>query len=303
VRPGAGPPVDAAGDDGLRAALLAWTGETRRDLPWRRTRDPWSVLVSELMLQQTQVSRVVPRYLAFLDRFPTVAACAAGTVGEVVTLWAGLGYNRRAVNLHRCAVAVVERHGGRLPADRLALEALPGIGPYTSRAVLAFAFEADAGVLDTNAARVLARLAGRSLGRGEAQQRADALTPTGQSWAWNQAMLDLGALVCTARSPACGSCPVRSWCAWHGTAADGGDRIDPAVGSAGVSGGQSTFAGSDRQGRGRLVDALRVSGRVAAVEIAAAAGWPDDQPRADRVADSLVRDGLARRVGADLVLP
>jgi A/G-specific adenine glycosylase len=296
-------PFGPGGDDGLRDALLAWTEATRRDLPWRRTRDPWSVLVSELMLQQTQVSRVVPRYLAFLERFPTAAACAAGSVGEVVTLWAGLGYNRRAVNLHRCAVAVVERHGGRLPADRLALEALPGIGPYTSRAVLAFAFEADAGVLDTNAARVLARLAGRSLGRREAQQRADELTPTGQSWAWNQAMLDLGALVCTARSPVCGSCPVRSWCEWRRTAADGGDRIDPAVGSAGVSGGQSPFAGSDRQGRGRLVDALRASGRVAAVDIAAAAGWPEDPARADRVARSLVRDGLALVEGADLVLP
>jgi A/G-specific adenine glycosylase len=254
------------------------------------------------MLQQTQVSRVVPRYHAFLDRFPDLPSCAAGTVGDVVTLWAGLGYNRRAVNLHRCAVSVVDQHGGRLPRDRAALESLPGIGPYTARAVLAFAFEAPAGVLDTNAARVLARTAGRSLGRREAQDRADALSPAGASWAWNQAMLDLGATVCTARSPACGSCPVRDWCAWHHDRVDGAVP-DPAVGSAGVSGPQSRFAGSDRQGRGRLVAELRVSGRVRARDLAVAAGWPDDVSRARRVADSLVRDGLARRAGRDLVLP
>src|SRR4051794_19236925 len=136
--PAGGPP---GGRPELRRALLSWSDATRRDLPWRRTRDPWAVLGSELMLQQTQVSRVVPKCGAFLARFPTGADCAAGPVGEVVTLWAGLGYNRRAVNLHRCAVAVVEGHGGELPADRAALESLPGIGPYTARAVLAFAFE------------------------------------------------------------------------------------------------------------------------------------------------------------------
>jgi A/G-specific adenine glycosylase len=250
------------------------------------------------MLQQTQVARVEPRYHAFLVRFPTVAACAEGTVGEVVTLWAGLGYNRRAVNLHRCAVAVVDRHGGRVPADRAALEALPGIGPYTARAVLAFAFEAPAGVLDTNAARVLARLAGRRLGRAEAQGRADDLVPEGRSWAWNQAMLDLGATVCTSRAPGCDRCPVRAWCGWQRA-----PGADPAVGSAGVSGPQSRFAGSDRQGRGRLVATLRVRGRVADAELAVAAGWPGEDARARRVAESLVRDGLACRVDGHLRLP
>jgi A/G-specific adenine glycosylase len=282
----------------LQHALVDWGDRTRRDLPWRRTRDPWAVLVSELMLQQTQVSRVVPRWHAFLERFPTVGACASGQLGEVIALWAGLGYNRRAVNLHRCAGTVVERHGGRLPADRAALEALPGIGPYTARAVLAFAFEQDAGVLDTNAARVLARLTGRSLGRAEAQRRADELVPEGGGWAWNQAILDLGATVCTARSPACGACPLHGFCAWRGV-----PGVDPAVGSAGVSGRQSRFEGSDRQGRGRLVDALRTRGRVAEGELAEAAGWPGDRARAERAAASLVRDGLARRVGPDLLLP
>jgi A/G-specific adenine glycosylase len=282
----------------LRAALLDWGERTRLDLPWRRTRDPWAVLVSELMLQQTQVSRVEPRWHGFLARFPTVEACARAPVGDVVTLWAGLGYNRRAVNLHRCAVALVEQHGGRLPAEVAALQALPGIGPYTARAVVAFAFEGHAGVLDTNAARVLARLAGRPLGRAEAQRRADELAPPGSSWAWNQAMLDLGATVCTSRPPACERCPVAAWCTWRGS---GGP--DPAVGSAGVSGRQSRFVGSDRQGRGRLVDALRVADRVGRDQLAVAAGWPADAARAARAAESLVRDGLARWDGDALTLP
>ena len=208
----------------------------------------------------------------------------------MVTAWAGLGYNRRAVNLHRCAREVVERHGGVLPSELDELLALPGIGPYTARAVLAFAFEADhVGVLDTNAARVHARWAGRSLGPKEAQAAADAAVPPGAGWAWNQAMLDLGATTCTARSPRCEACPVAPWCAWHGS---GRSEPDPAIGSHGTSGRQSTFAGSDRQGRGRLVDALR-RGPVPAAGLAAAMGWPDDSARAGRVAATLVADGIA----------
>lgn len=297
-------PPDSADPIGVgrSAALLDWFDERQRDLPWRRTRDPWSVLVSELMLQQTQVARVLPKYQAFLERWPTPAACAAAPLGDVVTAWAGLGYNRRAVNLHRCAVAVVDHHDGVLPADLAGLLALPGIGPYTARAVLAFAHEADhVGVLDTNAARVLARWAGRSLGRAEAQAAADGAVPSGKGWAWNQAMLDLGATVCTARSPGCDRCPVIRWCSWQQA---GCPDPDPAVGSAGVSGGQSTFAGSDRQGRGRLVDALR-RGPVSRADLAVAMGWPDDPERASRVAAGVVADGLAvtDRDGETLRLP
>ncbi len=247
------------------------------------------MLVSEVMLQQTQVDRVVPRWHAFLARFPTPAACAAAPAGDVVGEWAGLGYNRRALNLWRTASAVVECHDGGLPADLASLLALPGIGPYTARAVLAFAFEADVGVLDTNVARVLARRAGRRLAAGDAQARADAAVPVGQGWAWNQASLDLGATVCRARTPRCGECPVRDGCAW---AAAGWPTPDPAIGSAGVSGGQSRFVGSDRQGRGRLVAALRV-GVVGRAQLAAVMGWPDDVERATRVAAGVVADGLA----------
>ena len=274
----------------FQAGLLTWTATTRRDLPWRDTRDPWAVLVSELMLQQTQVERVVPKYRAFLRRFPTVASCAASGVGEVVTLWSGLGYNRRAVNLHRSAGLVVKDHGGRLPCDLDALLALPGIGPYTARALLAFAWDREVGVVDTNAARVLARTEGRSLRGAEVQALADRAVPAGQGWAWNQAMLDLGATVCRARAPECTRCPVASACAWH---LSGRSAPDPARGSAGTSTGQSRFEGSDRQGRGRLVDRLRHGGRLDPSAIADAAGWPDDPARTAAAVASLVRDGLA----------
>lgn len=279
----------------FRSALAGWAGALPRDLPWRRTRDPWAVLVSETMLQQTQVARVVPKYTAFLERFPTPAVCAAASVGDVISMWAGLGYNRRAVLLHASATAVARDHTGAFPDDLAGLLTLPGIGPYTARAVLAFAFERDVAVLDTNVARVLARGHGRRLGAREAQALADALVPRGRGWWWNQAMLDLGALVCTKRAPRCGACPVRHTCAYRG------EGEDPAIGSAGVSAPQSRFAGSDRQGRGRLVDALRAA-PVHDRDLAAVMGWPDDPGRAARVAAGVVADGLAVRRAEVLTL-
>ena len=286
----------------LGAALLGWAEGARRDLPWRHTRDPWAVLVSELMLQQTQVARVVPRYRAFLARFPTPAACAASPVGDLVQAWAGLGYNRRAVHLHAAAAAVVEHFDGTLPPRLDDLRSLPGVGPYTARAVLAFAFEDDVGVVATNAARVLARaVAGRPLAAAEAQALADGVVPAGQAWAWNQAMLDLGATVCTRHRPRCGDCPLAAAgvCAW---ARGGHARPDPADGSAGVGRPQSIFAGSDREGRGRLVDALRIE-PVEVAALAGACGWPDDPGRAQRVAAGLVNDGLAVAEASRLRLP
>lgn len=253
------------------------------------------------MLQQTQVSRVAERYGPFLAAFPTPAATAAAPVGALLAAWVGLGYNRRAVQLHRAATVMVERHGGAVPADLPGLLALPGVGPYTARAVLAFAHGADVGVLDTNAARILARaVAGRPLGGREAQALADELVPPGDGWAWNQAMLDLGATCCRSRNPACGICPVAGQCSW---AAAGHQPPDPARASAGTSRPQAAFAGSDREGRGRLVAAL-AAGPVAPSALAAAAGWPDDPTRAERVAAGLVADGLACRGGDGvLVLP
>ena len=273
--------------------LLGWFAGQGRDLPWRHTRDPWLILVSELMLQQTQAARVVPKYEAFLRRFPTVGSCARSGVGEVVTMWQGLGYNRRAVNLHRASVEVMARFAGVIPRGLDDLLSLRGIGPYTARAVQVFAFELDVGVLDTNVARILARWEGRPLAGSEAQQWADALVPPGRAWSWNQAMLDLGATVCSKRSPACERCPVPSTCAW---AEAGSPLPDPAASTAGTSGKQSIFEGSDRQGRGRLVNALR-AGPVDHVHLADAMGWPADPARAERVAETVVRDGLAYRMG------
>jgi len=256
----------------VRHGLRLWPGAALRDLPWRRTRDPWAIVVSETMLQQTQVNRVIDRYYSFLQRFPTTAACAAAPAGDVIDEWVGLGYNRRAVQLHRLAVAVEERFDGEVPADLTLLLSLPGVGAYTARAVLAFAFERDVAVLDTNVGRVLARLRGGRLGPASAQVQADALVPAGEGWWWNQVMLDFGATVCVASSPRCGECPLREACSWRGR----GD--DPAKGSAAVSKGQTKFAGSDREGRGRLVAA----------------------DRAARAVESLVRDGLAV-VDGDLI--
>jgi A/G-specific adenine glycosylase len=285
------PQVRAAG-----AAIEAWGdvagGSRRADLPWRHSRDPWAVLVSETLAQQTQLARVVPAYHRFLEAFPTPAACAASPLGDVLRAWAGMGYNRRARNLHAAARVVVDRHGGNVPDDLDSLLDLPGVGPYTARAVLAFAFERDVGVVDTNAGRVIARaLAGRPVRPAEAQGLVDTMVPPGRGWTFGQALLDLGAMVCTARSPACPACPLRRRCRW--TLAGRPDP-DPARGSAGVSVAQSRFAGSDRQGRGRLVTALR-AGPVGAGGLAAAAGWADDPGRAERVLRGLEAEGLVVR--------
>lgn len=304
-------PCVAVADDGLNAplvgatdreALLAWGRTELRDLPWRRTRDPWKVLVSEVMAQQTQVDRVVPLYERFVARLPHAHACAAAPVSAVLWLWAGLGYNRRAVALHDCAAAIVADHGGEVPDDLEALLALPGVGPYTARAVLAFAFERPVGVVDTNVGRVLARWAGRPLGAKEAQARADALVPAGRpdwAWQWNQSVMELGATVCRRRAADCHRCPLAHRCSWG---AAGRPQPDPADGSAGVSKPQSRFDGSDRQGRGRLVAALR-QGPVPLGDLADVMGWPGDHARATSVARGVVADGLAEHDGATVRLP
>jgi len=259
-------------------------------LPWRSTRDPWAVLVSEVMAQQTQLARVVPAYLRFMGLFPTPSSCASAPAGDVLRAWQGLGYNRRARNLHRAAQVVVAEHDGELPSDLAGLLALPGVGAYTARAVLAFAFGADVGVVDTNAGRVLSRaVAGRPVHPGEAQSLVDAMVPPGRGWSFGQALLDLGAGTCVVRTPRCHECPIARRCRW---AATGRSGPDPAVGSAGVSVPQSRFAGSDRQGRGRLVEALR-RGEVPSSELASVVGWTDEPERLDRVVAAVVAEGLA----------
>ena len=207
--------VDAAQLKAFGRLLLAWYRRHGRDLPWRRTRDPYEILVSEVMLQQTQVKRVLEFYPRFLARYPTAEELATAPADAVREAWQGLGYYRRAENLRRAAREVAERHGGRFPATPEELERLPGIGRYTAGAVASFAFGADAAILDTNAARVLSRV----FGPGRARSRnarlwglASAAIPPGRGYPFNQGIMDLGALICTARRPACPRCPVRRAC-------------------------------------------------------------------------------------------
>ncbi len=261
--------------------VLRWGLPRLRDLPWRQTRDPWAILVSEVMLQQTQALRVIPKWEAFIAAFDTPSSCAEASLGDVLRLWQGLGYPRRARNLHAAAAQISAADD--FPSNLDALLRLPGVGAYTARAVLAFAFEADVAVVDTNIARVLARVSGRRLAPKEVQAVADSALPPGQSWAWNQCLMDLGAVLCRPTSPRCEVCPLASCCAWRGSGAD------PAVGSAGVSTTQARFDGSDRQARGRLMKAL-VAGPVAAERLAAVMGC--DAARADRLTKELNSEGL-----------
>ncbi|MCR8675208.1 A/G-specific adenine glycosylase, partial [Micrococcus sp. HG099] len=206
----------------LHDAVLDWFAVHARDLPWRSPDcPPWGVLVSEIMLQQTPVVRVLPRWHAWLERWPTPADLAAAPTADVLTAWDRLGYPRRALRLQEAARAIVQRHGGEVPADPAALRALPGIGEYTAAAVSSFAFGLPETVVDTNVRRVIARavggqaLPGRSLTRAE-MRRAHALMPEDpdRAQAWNAGVMELGALVCTARSPACERCPLADACAW-----------------------------------------------------------------------------------------
>lgn len=280
----------------VQRAILNWYAVEGRQLGWRATRDPYAILVSEVMLQQTQAERVEPVWRAFLQRFPTLTALADATRAEVLTAWQGLGYNRRAVNLHRCAAAIVERHAGSIPDELTALRALPGIGDYTARAVLVFAFGRRMAPVDTNVARVLARLiAGRPLSRPEAQRIADQAIPAGSPAHWTHALMDLGARVCTARSPRCGECPASTSCAWRLRSG-----LDPAAHGAHRPRPQGRFAGSDRFHRGRLVDALR-AGPVPHAQLAAAA--QGSTQTAERIAAALVAEGLAEWAGETLRLP
>jgi A/G-specific adenine glycosylase len=258
-----------------------------REFPWRETRDPWRILVAEICCQQTQAPRAVVAYERVCARFESPAACAAAPLADVLDAWRGLGYYRRAKALHAAAQRIVDVHAGRVPDDLDSLLALPGVGPYTARAVLAFAFERDVGIVDTNVGRVLSRaIANRSLGRVNAQHLADALVETGRSWHHNQSLLDLAAAHCTS-VPRCSGCALRPSCKWRRSA----DPVDPAIGSAGVSKRQATFRGSDREGRGRLLAAV-LGGPIRLCDVAVVTGWTDDPSRASRIASNLCDEGF-----------
>lgn len=246
------------------------------------------------MLQQTTTGRVIERFGRFVDKFPTPSVCASAPLAELLVEWQGLGYPRRCRNLHLAARAIVDNHAGAVPRDLDALLALPGVGPYTARAVLAFAFGDDAAVVDTNVARVLSRLSGEALTARAAQEMADGLLPVGHAWEWNQVLMDFGATVCTARSPQCGQCPMETQCAHRGCGED------PAVRSALTSKPQARFEGSDRQARGRLMKrlgegSLRCNDVATVMEV--------DVERAARLLGALVSEGLVSIDGEFCSLP
>lgn len=280
------PPLPVADLARLHDEILDWFGRTARDLPWRRDASPWAVMVSEFMLQQTPVSRVLPVYEAWVERWPTPAALAAESPGEAVRAWGRLGYPRRALRLHAAATAIVERHGGEVPATLDDLLALPGVGSYTAAAVSSFAFGGREAVLDTNVRRVFARIVGGEQFPSNAvtsaeRELATALLPVRNAHRWAAATMELGALICTARSPRCDGCPVADLCRWRAAgypAYDGPARRGQA------------WHGTDRQCRGRLMAVLRdAPGPVpkSALDLV----WPDALQR-ERALDGLVADGL-----------
>ena len=229
--------------------LLDWYERNGRVLPWRGVRDPYAVLVSEVMLQQTQVDRVMPKYREFLGRFPDFEALAAAPVGDVIRAWSPLGYNRRAVRLHGIAAAPAMVG---LPRDVEGLRRLEGIGDYTAAAVACFAFDAQVAVVDTNVRRVLTRLAGAAdPPPATLRVAADELLPDGKADAWNQALMDLGAMVCTAAAPKCGECPLAAVCAF---ALAGGEAAGREGGRTKTAKPEAPFVGSRRYYQGRVVD-------------------------------------------------
>ncbi|MDX6691806.1 MAG: A/G-specific adenine glycosylase [Solirubrobacteraceae bacterium] len=258
--------------DNLHDAVLAWYDREGRDLPWRRTRDPYAILVSEVMTQQTQVARVVPYYTRWLARWPTVAALADAQPADVVSAWVGLGYNVRALRL-QAAARVVARDGW--PRDTAGLLSLSGIGPYTAAAVSAFAFGERVAAVDTNVRRVAQRIG----------TTPDDLLPQRRHVDWNQAAMELGATVCTARAARCDACPAAPWCASRG--------LVPAAPKP-ARGPRERFAGSDRWARGRIVAAL-VAGHGMPAEI--------EPVRLERLLAALERDGLVERTHEGVGLP
>ncbi|MEO8251800.1 MAG: A/G-specific adenine glycosylase [Chloroflexota bacterium] len=273
----------------VRSSLLAWYAADHRDFPWRRTTDPYAVLVSEVMLQQTQASRVARRFPAFMDRFPTAASLAAAPEADVLAAWSGLGYNRRALALRRAAVVVSEGW----PRDVASLERLPGIGPYTARALASLAFGEPVGVVDTNVQRWLVRRFGHSTAARprDLQILADALARAGDAAhaaPWTHATMEFGAAICTSRNPRCDACPIADGCPSRGIAA-----TVPVPR-------QVTFAGSDRALRGALLRALSEARGNSVMTRAARQLLPESA--FDRIVAALERDGLLHRSRGSLLL-
>ena len=234
-----------------QAAILAWYDARGRALPFRGQRDPYAILVSEVMAQQTQISRVAEQWATFMTTFPTVESLADAPIADVLRAWRGLGYNRRALNLQRAARVIVSEHGGTVPSSLDELLGLPGVGPYTARAVAALAFGQAVGPVDTNVRRVLGRLVSADgvTSARELQSIADASVPPARPADWTHALMDLGATVCRPAAPRCAECPAARWCRSATRVTRRVRRDEPAAGA--------TFASTSRWLRGRIVDQLR----------------------------------------------
>ncbi|MEY2698695.1 MAG: hypothetical protein RL720_651 [Actinomycetota bacterium] len=280
----------------MQQELIQWFETEGRDLPWRQPGfTPWGSLVSEFMLQQTPVSRVIPQLQEFLERWPTPHALAASPSGDAVRAWANLGYPRRALWLHACAVTIVEKYNGEVPTDVDALLSLPGVGPYTARAIAVFAFGAHEPVVDTNTRRVIARHNQGNADQGPPSTRRDldamaALLPSPElSPAFNAAIMELGALICTARNPLCEKCPIARTCAWKNAG------YPEHVGPKKIV--QKKYEGSDRQARGAVMKILRESHRVVTGQELSEA-W-SDSAQLGRAITGLLKDGLIELVADD----
>lgn len=294
-----GPPAPSPDDaQAITGSVIDWFAQHARDLPWRRPEcSPWGVMVSEFMLQQTPVSRVLEPWRRWLDRWPTPGALALEPAGEAVRAWGRLGYPRRALRLHAAALAIEGRHGGEVPHRHDELLALPGVGAYTAAAIASFAFGQSHPVLDTNVRRVLARgftgvqFPPRTPTSAE-RALALAVMPESEGAAWAAASMELGALICTATNPSCDACPIRHHCAWV--------RADRPAHQGAPRRGQA-YAGTDRQVRGLLLQVLREhEGPVTKDRLDLV--WPDDEQR-NRALASLVADGLVHQAGRSYTLP
>lgn len=278
----------------LREAILDWYAARGRTLPFRDTTDPYAILVSEAMAQQTQAARAGEAWTRFMASFPTVKTLADAPPADVLRAWQGLGYNRRAINLQRAARVIVEEHGGRVPSDLASLEALPGVGPYTARAVAALAFGVPVGAVDTNVRRVLGRVVAGGVGVLDAvtlQRVADASVPSDRPGFWTHALMDIGATLCKPRRPSCEACPARAWCRY---AADGttGDRSSVPTGRPRVAREAAVpFTSTSRWLRGRIVERLSAGQNGEWLVIQAPIG-EHDQAAVDRALGALARDGV-----------
>jgi len=277
-------------------SVLRWYRKNGRDLPWRRTRDPYKILVSEIMLQQTQVHRVMQKYTEFLKAFPTVEKLAAAKPADVIRIWKGLGYNRRALYLQSAAQMVVDRHAGTFPSELQTLKQLPGVGEYTARALLSFAFGESVVMMDTNHRRFYQRvLFGRTPRSDEKLLRmAEQTFPKRSAYHWNQALMDLGQFVCTERSPVCKLPFLEKYC----RACAGVGRPPKKIPRKNTV----RFRDSDRYYRGRIVDALREEGKIIDSTLERLCG-DISVVRKEKIIDKLEKDGLIKRLKASIVLP